>query len=76
MIWIPYQLMFKHRSIWTHGLIIGTVIRITYLVVIPVIILLIKGNLEILLTIDTDILIPVVIGMELGAASHTIADFL
>lgn len=29
-IWIPYQ-TFKHRSIWTHGYVIGDVIRYAYL---------------------------------------------
>ncbi|MDZ7785998.1 MAG: DUF2227 family putative metal-binding protein [Candidatus Saccharibacteria bacterium] len=27
MIWIPYQLIFEHRSVFTHGIIIGTVVR-------------------------------------------------
>ena len=29
-IWIPYQ-KFKHRSIWTHGYVIGDIIRYLYL---------------------------------------------
>jgi uncharacterized metal-binding protein len=29
-IWIPYQKMFAHRSFWTHGLLIGDIIRIFY----------------------------------------------
>lgn len=29
-IWLPYQ-TFKHRSIWTHGYIIGDIIRYAYL---------------------------------------------
>lgn len=74
MIWIPYQLMFEHRSIFTHGLIIGTVIRLIYLGIIPCIILYIKGNFEIITTIDLNIFILVFIGLELGSAIHTISD--
>ena len=29
-IWIPYQRMFKHRSIFTHGFVIGDIIRVIY----------------------------------------------
>ena len=29
--WLPYQKLFRHRSIFSHGLIIGTVIRLFYL---------------------------------------------
>ncbi len=30
-IWLPYQKLLRHRSWFSHGLIIGTVIRIVYL---------------------------------------------
>lgn len=30
-VWIPYRHTFKHRSFWTHGPLIGTVIRMCYL---------------------------------------------
>ncbi|MEJ1518126.1 DUF2227 family putative metal-binding protein [Bacillus cereus] len=30
-IWIPYQRTFPHRSVFTHGIIIGDIIRIAYL---------------------------------------------
>ena len=29
--WLPYQKLFRHRSVFSHGLIIGTVIRLFYL---------------------------------------------
>lgn len=29
-IWIPYQKIFKHRSFWTHGILIGDVVRFLY----------------------------------------------
>ncbi len=31
VIWLPYQKLLRHRSFLSHGLIIGTVIRILYL---------------------------------------------
>lgn len=30
-IWIPYQKWFHHRSIWTHGILLGDFIRFVYL---------------------------------------------
>lgn len=29
-LWYPYQVFFKHRSRWSHGLIFGTLLRIIY----------------------------------------------
>jgi len=74
MIWIPYQLMFNHRSIFTHGLIIGTIIRIIYICLIPIIIIYFKGDIETVKNLDTSLLLLVFIGLESGAAVHTIAD--
>lgn len=31
-IWLPYQKLLNHRSFFSHGFIIGTVIRISYLI--------------------------------------------
>ncbi len=74
MIWIPYQLLFHHRSIFTHGIIIGTIIRIIYLGLIPFIFILIKGNLDVITSINLNIIIIMFIGLELGSAIHTISD--
>jgi len=30
-IWLPYRKLFRHRSLFSHGLIIGTLIRLIYL---------------------------------------------
>jgi uncharacterized metal-binding protein len=30
VIWFPYKFFFKHRSVWTHGLLFGTLLRIIY----------------------------------------------
>jgi uncharacterized metal-binding protein len=29
-LWLPYRLVFKHRSRWSHGLIFGTLFRVVY----------------------------------------------
>lgn len=31
-LWYPYQVFFKHRSRWSHGLIFGTFLRVVYFV--------------------------------------------
>jgi len=77
MIWIPYQLMFSHRSIFTHGIIIGTVVRLVYLLIIPVLILYFNGNLSAivnLLTSNQNMVLYTIAGLELGSAVHTISD--
>ncbi|HEY9704909.1 MAG TPA: metal-binding protein [Allocoleopsis sp.] len=43
--WIPYQKAFRHRSFFSHGLIIGTVIRCIYLFVPLIFILFILVNM-------------------------------
>jgi len=30
-IWLPYQKSLRHRSLWSHGLIVGTTLRVLYL---------------------------------------------
>ena len=29
-LWLPYKMMFRHRSRWSHGIIFGTLIRVVY----------------------------------------------
>src|SRR5215212_7723287 len=29
-LWLPYKVIFRHRSRWSHGLIFGTLIRVIY----------------------------------------------
>ena len=43
LIWFPYRIFFKHRSRWTHGLLLGAVIRLIYLTGIFSIALLLVG---------------------------------
>lgn len=30
-LWLPYQKQLKHRSIWSHGILTGTIVRLLYL---------------------------------------------
>jgi len=30
LLWLPYRVVFKHRSRWSHGLIFGTLFRVVY----------------------------------------------
>lgn len=74
MIWIPYQLMFQHRSIFSHGLIIGTFIRIIYVGLIPFLIIYFINGTNILVNINWYYILIISIGLEIGSAIHTISD--
>lgn len=74
VIWIPYQLMFTHRSIFTHGIIIGTVVRILYLGILPFICLIIFHDINLLDYITSTICLYILIGLELGNTIHTLSD--
>ena len=74
-IWLPYQMMFSHRSIFTHGIIIGTLIRLLYLGSVGFLVLYFT-NTNPLDYIQINTIILVLIGLELGSAIHTMADFI
>ncbi|KAF0249059.1 MAG: putative metal-binding protein [bacterium] len=42
LIWWPYQRLFSHRSIFTHGIVVGTVVRIGYFCLVVALIALIE----------------------------------
>ena len=88
-IWIPYQRMFHHRSEFTHGALLGTIVRLLYFAVVvslawPVAHYALRR--EFLSPIDVALQIGGFInqnrqlsflifgGLFLGAASHSIAD--
>jgi uncharacterized metal-binding protein len=33
-LWLPYRMLFRHRSRWSHGIIFGTLIRVIYFALI------------------------------------------
>lgn len=71
-IWYPYKEMIPHRSIWSHGIIIGTVIRILYLAPIGLLIWGFFGFQR--FDVDWHTVLLVLIGLELGNTIHTISD--
>ena len=93
-IWLPYRKFLSHRSIWSHGLIIGTCIRLLYLfsivaaisIFIVAIAQLIFGfnwNWQVFVRAKFTLLknqylretIVFLIGLEIGAMSHTFSDW-
>ena len=77
-IWKPYQKVFKHRSFFTHGPILGTMIRLLWIaLILSPLLLTIDLNMLYLMTYEIkEILILILIGLELGSLSHSIADWL
>lgn len=93
-IWLPYRKFLRHRSILSHGLIIGTCVRLGYLfVIIALISILVVAIAQLLfgftwnwqdVALKQLILInkyyqetiAVGIGLEVGAMSHSISDWI
>ena len=74
-IWIPYQTIFTHRSVFTHGIILGTVVRLLYLGSI-IFLILYFNNINPLDYVKMNTIIVFVVGLELGSAIHTISDYI
>jgi uncharacterized metal-binding protein len=94
-IWLPYQGFLSHRSKFSHGLIIGTALRVIYLLVcvllaaIPAVAIaqLIGGfnwnwqhfarqTIQVITQDYRKEAIALAIGLELGAMSHSLGDWL
>ncbi len=93
-LWRPYQQAIKHRSIWSHGPIVGTIGRILYLSLwlglagcLYLLIVRTSGgqaySIDRLLVMfrqsierDRAIYIALFCGLELGAMSHYMSDWL
>jgi uncharacterized metal-binding protein len=75
-IWLPYR-KFGHRSIWTHGPIIGTLVRLTWILMPLLSIIYFFGWIDkiqpFILAHHFEIVL-VLIGLELGNLSHSIMD--
>lgn len=71
-IWKPYQKIFEHRSIWTHGIIIGTLVRLIW--ISPLIFLVYKFFPLSFYQLDWLDLLLIFIGLELGNTIHTASD--
>ncbi|MGK7937692.1 MAG: metal-binding protein [Xenococcaceae cyanobacterium] len=93
--WLPYQKIFRHRSGFSHGLIIGTAIRVVYFLSILIILsIFLVAIAQLILGFDwnwqiftrqsfnlikqeyTQEAIALFCGLELGAMSHSLSDWL
>lgn len=76
-VWKPYQMVFRHRSMLTHGIIIGTSIRLLYLGVLFLPLMIYYSN-DLIYFLETykDELTIILIGLECGAISHTLTDYI
>ena len=93
-IWLPYRRFLKHRSIFSHGFIIGTCVRLVYLfliiacisIFVVAIAQLIFGftwnwqdfaqrQLFLLINKYPQETIALFIGLEIGAMSHSVSDW-
>lgn len=39
-LWLPYRMLFRHRSRWSHGIIFGTLIRVIYFAAVIAVVVL------------------------------------
>lgn len=89
-LWIPYQRFFKHRSIFSHGFILGPIIRLLYLYSMFIIIFsllysfsiikisppsIIKENIKFILN-NHKIFLNIFVALFLGSGLHTITDII
>ncbi|MGA9995846.1 MAG: metal-binding protein [Pyrinomonadaceae bacterium] len=49
-LWLPYRVVFRHRSRWSHGIIFGTLIRVVYFTGVLVLLILAATFLYLTLT--------------------------
>jgi len=103
-IWLPYQKVIPHRSKWSHGPFIGTIVRLIYLglwlVIFALLAIAVWGGVKVLvyqinwldfvhikakqgIVLMSALLknniaetVAILLGLELGSASHYIADWL
>ncbi|GAB4210774.1 MAG: metal-binding protein [Synechococcales cyanobacterium] len=91
-LWIPYQKLVRHRSIWSHGLVVGTVVRLLYLGLWGAALLGIVwavrvgvghgvgpvawSTLQETLIYHRAPLLGILVGLELGSLSHSCSDWL
>lgn len=71
ILWWPYKKTVPHRSVISHGPVVGTAMRLIWLALLfsPLIYYIdIK-------TMNIEYIIACVIGLEMGAMSHTVADY-
>ena len=73
-LWLPYR-RFGHRSKWTHGFLRGTLIRLMWVGWIPIVALSFCGvDVLSFLNLYWREVLWGLLGLEIGAMSHTIMD--
>ncbi|MCS6885159.1 MAG: metal-binding protein [Acidobacteriota bacterium] len=90
-IWWPYKAFLPHRSRLSHGIVLGTLVRIVYfLAVLSIVSGLLYGAaatvgvpkqvvdrfLTLMASLDWRVWCFIVVGLWIGAASHSLVDFL
>ncbi|BBA80014.1 hypothetical protein RGRSB_1602 [cyanobacterium endosymbiont of Rhopalodia gibberula] len=92
--WLPYRYLIKHRSLFSHGFLIGTILRLLYLFTILILVAIIgvvivqliwrfdwslqqfiHKVIQLMTTRYSQEVIFLGVGLELGAMSHTISDY-
>ncbi|WP_013323047.1 metal-binding protein [Gloeothece verrucosa] len=95
IIWLPYQKCLRHRSLFSHGFLLGTVVRLIYLLTLILLIAIPAVAItQLFLGFDwnwhifvqkviysvkgeySQEVIALFVGLELGAMSHSISDWL
>lgn len=77
VIWKPYRWMGSHRGIWSHGLILGTVIRVLWVGLIVYGLSFWYIDYRVVyewLCMNRIYVLYCFIGLEIGSMSHTIMD--
>lgn len=73
-LWAPYALLVPHRSFWSHFPIVGTVLRLIYILVLPTIFYVYKGYNIIIPEMAWKVVLGLVIGLAISDALHWIMD--
>ena len=95
VIWLPYRMFLRHRSLFSHGLIIGTCVRVLYLFLIVAVVGILgvaiaqlflgfawnwqdfaRQQLSLVIKKYLSETIALFLGLELGAMSHSISDWI
>ncbi len=89
-LWLPYRWSLRHRSFWSHGFLVGTALRLFYLILLLVLVLVIPTAIAIFTwklehqTFTSAFfqglgqlqteIIAVIVGIEIGAMGHSLSD--
>lgn len=92
--WLPYRKLLRHRSLLSHGLIIGTCLRVAYLILIAAVVgifavaiaqlcfgfpwnwqVFVREQILLLRQYPQEA-IALFLGLEIGAMSHSISDWI